>query len=111
MTASTTARPTIGRSRSAAPIVPARGPSGHGARLPAAYRRPLAAVVRVAPATRQLKRIRKVARATPEVVDAHRVTGEDRFFLELHLRSSDDLEGILADPLLALGEPPAAAAP
>jgi Lrp/AsnC family leucine-responsive transcriptional regulator len=55
----------------------------------------VAAVVRVAPATRQLERIREVARETPEVVECHRITGEDCFFLKLHLRSIDDLEEIL----------------
>ncbi len=56
---------------------------------------PLAAVVRVAPATRQLERIREVARETPQVVECHRITGEDCYFLKLHLRSIDELEGIL----------------
>ena len=55
----------------------------------------VAAVVRVAPATRQLERIRELARETPEVVECHRITGEDCFFLNLHLRSIDDLEEIL----------------
>jgi Lrp/AsnC family transcriptional regulator, leucine-responsive regulatory protein len=55
----------------------------------------LAVVVRVAPATRQLHRIPEIARETPEVVECHRITGEDCFFLKLHLRSIDDLEEIL----------------
>jgi len=55
----------------------------------------VAAVVRVAPATRQLERIRRIARETPEVVECHRITGEDCFFLKLHLRSIDDLEPVL----------------
>jgi len=62
---------------------------------PKAIGYPLAAVVRVAPAVRQLERIREVARETPEVVECHRITGEDCFFLKLHLRSMDDLEEIL----------------
>jgi Lrp/AsnC family leucine-responsive transcriptional regulator len=55
----------------------------------------VAAVVRVAPATRQLDRIRELARATPEVVECHRITGEDCFFIKLHLRSIDELEPVL----------------
>ena len=55
----------------------------------------IAAVVRVAPATRQLERIREIARETPEVVECHRITGEDCFFLKLHLHSIDELEGVL----------------
>lgn len=55
----------------------------------------VAAVVRVAPATRQLDKIRQIARDTPEVVECHRITGEDCFFLKLHLRSIDELEPVL----------------
>lgn len=55
----------------------------------------VAAVVRVAPATRQLDRIREIARETPEVVECHRITGEDCFFLKLHLCSIDELEPVL----------------
>ena len=56
---------------------------------------PLAAVVRVRPASRQLHKIPEVARETPEVVECYRITGEDCFLLKLHLRSIDDLEEIL----------------
>jgi Lrp/AsnC family leucine-responsive transcriptional regulator len=55
----------------------------------------VAAVVRIAPATRQLDRIREIARETPEVVECHRITGEDCFLLKLHLRSIDELEPLL----------------
>ena len=67
----------------------------HASVDPKALGYPLAAVVRVAPSTRQLERIREVARETPEVVECHRVTGEDCFVLKLYLRSMDDLEAIL----------------
>lgn len=56
---------------------------------------PIAAVVRVRPASRQLQRIPELARDTPEVVECYRITGEDCFFLKLHLHSMDDLEEIL----------------
>ena len=55
----------------------------------------VAAVVRVAPATRQLERIREIARESPEVVECHRITGEDCFFLKVHLRSIDELSPLL----------------
>ena len=55
----------------------------------------VAAVVRVRPATRQLPKIPEIARETPEVVECHRITGEDCFFVKLHLRSIEDLEEIL----------------
>jgi Lrp/AsnC family leucine-responsive transcriptional regulator len=56
---------------------------------------PLAAVVRVRPASRQLHKIPEVARETPEVVECYRITGEDCFFVKLHLRAVEDLEPIL----------------
>jgi Lrp/AsnC family leucine-responsive transcriptional regulator len=56
---------------------------------------PIAAVVRVRPASRQLHKIPEVARDTPEVVEGYRITGKDCFFIKLHLRSVDDLEEIL----------------
>jgi Lrp/AsnC family leucine-responsive transcriptional regulator len=56
---------------------------------------PLAAIVRIAPSTSQFDRIRELARETSEVVECHRITGEDCFFLKLYLRSIDDLEPLL----------------
>lgn len=64
---------------------------------------PIAAVVRVRPTTRQLQKIPELARDIPEVVDCHRITGEDCFFVRLQLRSMDDLEGIL-DRFIVLGQ-------
>jgi Lrp/AsnC family leucine-responsive transcriptional regulator len=70
--------------------------TGYHARVdPKAVGYPVAAVVRVAPAQGQLQKIRDVARDTTEVVECHRITGEDCFLLKLHLRSLDDLEGVL----------------
>lgn len=70
--------------------------TGYHARVdPKAVGYPVAAVVRVAPAQGRLQKIRDVARETPEVVECHRITGEDCFLLKLHLRSLDDLEGVL----------------
>jgi len=67
----------------------------HAAVDPRAVGYPIAAVVRVRPASRQLHRIPEVARELPEVVECYRITGEDCFFVKLHLRSMEDLEGIL----------------
>lgn len=70
--------------------------SGYHARVdPRAVGFPIAAVVRVAPSSGQLAKIREVAIGSPEVVDCHRITGEDCFLLKLHLRSLDDLEEVL----------------
>ncbi|HEV8686327.1 MAG TPA: Lrp/AsnC family transcriptional regulator [Gaiellaceae bacterium] len=69
---------------------------GYRAELdPKALGFPIAVVVRVRPASRQLQKIPEIARETPEVVECHRITGEDCFFLQVHLRSMDDLEEIL----------------
>jgi Lrp/AsnC family leucine-responsive transcriptional regulator len=62
---------------------------------PAALGYPITAVVRVRPATRQLHKIPEIARASPEVVECHRITGEDCFFIKLHLRAVEDLEEVL----------------
>ncbi len=62
---------------------------------PKAIGYPLAAVVRIRPASRQLYKIPEVAGEIPEVVECYRITGEDCFFVKLHLRAMEDLEGIL----------------
>ena len=62
---------------------------------PKAIGYPLAAVVRIRPSSRQLHKIPEVAGEIPEVVECYRITGEDCFFVKLHLRAMEDLEGIL----------------
>lgn len=55
----------------------------------------LAAVLRMRPAPRQIPKVADVARATPEVVECHRVTGEDCFYMKLHVRSVEHLEEVI----------------
>jgi Lrp/AsnC family transcriptional regulator, leucine-responsive regulatory protein len=62
---------------------------------PKAIGYPLAAVVRIRPASRQLHKIPEVAEEIPEVVECYRITGEDCFLVKLHLRAMEDLEAIL----------------
>jgi Lrp/AsnC family transcriptional regulator, leucine-responsive regulatory protein len=70
--------------------------TGYHARVsPRAIGYPVSAVVRVAPTSGSLDRIREIARGTPEVVECHRITGEDCFFLRVYLRSLDELEPVL----------------
>jgi Lrp/AsnC family leucine-responsive transcriptional regulator len=64
---------------------------------------PIRAIVRIRPTTRQLHRIPELAREIPEVVECHRITGEDCFFVDLHLRSMDELEPIL-DRFIVFGQ-------
>jgi Lrp/AsnC family leucine-responsive transcriptional regulator len=62
---------------------------------PAALGYPICALVRISPHSLGLPRIPEIARAIPEVTECYRVTGEDCYVLKLHLRSMDELEGIL----------------
>jgi len=63
----------------------------------------LTAIVRVKPAAGQLPRVPELAREIPEVAECHRITGEDCFYLKVHLRSIDDLSRLL-DRFLIYGE-------
>ena len=63
----------------------------------------LMAIVRVKPAAGQLPRIPELARQIPEVGECHRITGEDCFYLKIHLRSIEELSAIL-DRFLVFGE-------
>jgi Lrp/AsnC family leucine-responsive transcriptional regulator len=56
---------------------------------------PLTAVIRVRPAPRQLHQVGDVAKATPEVVECRRITGEDCYVLSAHVRSVEHLEEVI----------------
>ncbi len=70
---------------------------------PRALGYPLTAIVRVRPAPGRLPRIPELAAEIPEVGECHRITGEDCFYIKLHLRAIDDLAEVL-DRFLAYGE-------
>ena len=55
----------------------------------------LSAIVRVRPAPRQIAKVADLARATPEVVECHRITGEDCFFVKVHVRDVEHLEEVI----------------
>ena len=55
----------------------------------------LGAIVRVRPAPRQIPKVADVARETPEVVECHRITGEDCFFVKVHVRDVEHLEEVI----------------
>jgi Lrp/AsnC family transcriptional regulator, leucine-responsive regulatory protein len=77
---------------------------GYHAELdPAALGYPLSAVVRVRPAAGQLAKVADLARQTPEVVECLRITGEDCFFLRLHLRDVQHLQEVI-DRFLLFGQ-------
>ena len=77
---------------------------GYRAELdPRALGYPLTALVRVRPAPGRLQRIPELALEVPEVIECHRITGEDCFHLKVALRSIDEL-GPLLDRFLDYGE-------
>lgn len=55
----------------------------------------LSAIVWVSPLSGHVHAIPDIARQTPEITECYRITGEDCYFMRLHLRSIDDLEPIL----------------
>lgn len=62
---------------------------------PAALGLPITAYIRIRPNPGQLPRIAELAQEIPEVVECHRVTGEDCFILKVHLPGLDQLDRIL----------------
>lgn len=69
---------------------------------PVALGLPIAAYVRIRPNPGQLPRVAELARQIPEVVECHRVTGEDCFVLKVYLPAIDQLDRLL-DSFLMYG--------
>jgi len=69
---------------------------------PAALGLPLTAYIRVRPDPGQLPRVAELARNIPEVVECHRITGEDCFILKAHFPAIDQLDRLL-DQFLVYG--------
>src|SRR6266704_2871737 len=67
---------------------------------PAALGLPIAAYVRIRPNSGQLPKIAELARQIPEVVECHRVTGEDCFVLKVYIPAIDQLDRLLDSFLL-----------
>jgi Lrp/AsnC family leucine-responsive transcriptional regulator len=63
----------------------------------------LSAVLRIRPAPRMLRDVADLARRTPEVVECHRMTGDDCFQMTLHLRDVGHLEEVI-DRFAAYGQ-------
>jgi Lrp/AsnC family transcriptional regulator, leucine-responsive regulatory protein len=55
----------------------------------------LSAILRVRPAPRELRKVAELARETPEVVECHRITGDDCYFMKLHVRDVEHLEEVI----------------
>jgi len=55
----------------------------------------LSAVLRIRPAARQIPVVADLARRTAEVVECHRITGEDCYLMKLHVRDVEHLEEVI----------------
>ncbi len=64
---------------------------------------PVCAYVRVRPAPGQLLVVAELARRMPQVVECHRVTGDDCFVMKLYLPGLEQLDRVL-DQFLAFGQ-------
>ena len=55
----------------------------------------LTSIIRVRPSPRQLHKVADLVRSTPEVVECHRITGDDCFFIKAHVRDVHHLEDLI----------------
>jgi Lrp/AsnC family transcriptional regulator, leucine-responsive regulatory protein len=67
---------------------------------PVALGLPIAAYVRIRPNPGQLPKLAELTQRIPEIVECHRITGEDCFILKVYLPSIDQLDRILDTFLL-----------
>jgi Lrp/AsnC family transcriptional regulator, leucine-responsive regulatory protein len=63
----------------------------------------LTVIIRVRPAPGQLPNVAELARETAEVVECHRVTGDDCYFMKAHVRDVTHLEEVI-DHFVVLGQ-------
>ena len=63
----------------------------------------LSAIIRVRPSPGQIENVAKRSRETPEVVECHRVTGDDCYVMRAHLRDVMHLEEVI-DRFTVLGQ-------
>lgn len=63
----------------------------------------LGVVVRIRPSPRQLAQVATLARETPEIVECHRVTGDDCYVMTAYVRDVEHLERVI-DQFAAYGQ-------
>jgi Lrp/AsnC family leucine-responsive transcriptional regulator len=63
----------------------------------------LGVIIRIRPNPRQIADVAQLARDTPEVVECHRVTGEDCFVMTAYVRDVEHLEAVI-DQFVAYGQ-------
>jgi Lrp/AsnC family leucine-responsive transcriptional regulator len=64
---------------------------------------PITLFIRIRPEPGKLARVAELARATPQVSECHRITGEDCFILKAHIEGLDRLDALL-DSFLPYGQ-------
>jgi Lrp/AsnC family leucine-responsive transcriptional regulator len=69
---------------------------------PAPLGLPITIYIRIRPSPGQLPKIAELARQVPEVIECHRITGEDCFILKVCIPAMDQLDRIL-DSFLMYG--------
>jgi Lrp/AsnC family leucine-responsive transcriptional regulator len=69
---------------------------------PAALGLPIGAYIRIRPGPGQLPKIAELAQQIPEVVECHRITGEDCFIVKVYIPALDQLDRLL-DSFLVYG--------
>jgi len=70
---------------------------------PTALGYPLLAFIRVRPMAGQVARIPELAQRIPQIVECHRITGEDCFIMKVHFVAIDELDAVL-DRFLVHGQ-------
>ena len=70
---------------------------------PAALGLPITVYVRIRPTAGQLPKVIELAQSLPQVVECHRITGEDCFIVKVHLDAIENLDKVL-DRFLAFGQ-------
>jgi Lrp/AsnC family transcriptional regulator, leucine-responsive regulatory protein len=70
--------------------------SGYRAEIdPRALGYELAVILRIRPAPRELKKVAELAQRTPEVVECHRITGDDCYLMKAHVRDVAHMEEVI----------------
>jgi Lrp/AsnC family transcriptional regulator, leucine-responsive regulatory protein len=62
---------------------------------PAALGYTLGVVLRIRPAPRELRKVAELAQRTPEIVECHRITGDDCYFMKGLVRDVEHLEELI----------------
>jgi Lrp/AsnC family transcriptional regulator, leucine-responsive regulatory protein len=55
----------------------------------------LGVILRIRPAPRELKKVAELAQRTPEVVECHRITGDDCYLMKAHVRDVEHMEEVI----------------